>query len=292
MKKNIIILIIGYLLIFNFLYCKENQNKKYNKIVSLSMASDEIIYSLVDSDRIVALSSNSNGNEMTSILGKQINNYLKIEDNLEKLIDLEPDLVIAAEWIKKESLSQIEDAGIEVYVYKTPSTFEGNKKLIKDISILLEEEKKGLDIIKNMDERLKKLQSKIKENKKIYPRVLEYSHYEVTNGEGSILNDMFEKIYINNLAKELKLGKSEKLSKEKVIEINPDIILIPVWRDGINTDNMKFINLLKSDESFQEVSAIKNNKVYTIPGKYIYVYSQYIIDGIEEIAKKVYELNN
>lgn len=290
MKKNMIILITIYLIVFNFLYCKENENKKYNRIVSLSMASDEIIFELIDNSRIVALSSNSNGNEMTSILGKQINNYIKIEDNVEKLIDLEPDLVIAAEWIKKENLSQIEDAGIEVYIYKTPSTFEGNEKLIKDLSILLGEEKKGLEIIKNMNDRLEVLQTKIKEKKSLYPRVLEYSHYEVTNGEGSIFNDMLEKIYINNLAKELKLGKSEKLSKEKVIEINPDIILIPVWKDGENTENVKFINFLKNDESFQEVSAIKNNKVYTIPGKYIYIYSQHIIDGIEEIAKKVYNL--
>lgn len=33
-----------------------------------------------------------------------------------------------------------------------------------------------------------------------------------------------------------------------------------------------------------------NGDIYPIPGKYIYMYSQYIIDGIEEIAKIIYKI--
>mgnify|MGYP000078680809 CR=1 FL=1 len=288
MKKYIIIIVIFQLLSFSITVGSEVKEKKYKKIASLYMASDEVLFDLVDKKRVIAWSGNYDGNEMSSILGEKIKNDVKIEDNIEFLLNLEPDLVIASERVRKEIVLFLEEAGIELYRYKIPRSFEQQKEMITNLAILLEEEERGKEIIENMEKRLKLLQEKIKKNNNLFPRVLEYSHYEVTNGQGSIFNDMLENLYITNLAVELGVGKFGKISKEKVIEINPDIILIPVWRKEEDSDNMKFIDILKNDESFNEVNAIKNNKIYTIPGKYLYISSQYIVEGMEEIANKVY----
>lgn len=289
MKKYLIIIIIFQLLSFNVILGSKIEEKKYKRIASLYMASDEILFDLVDKKRVIAWSGNYDENEMSSVLGEKIKKDIKIENNIEFLLNLEPDLVIASERVRKEIVLFLEEAGIELYRYKIPRSFEQQKEMIMNLAILLEEEERGREIVENMEKRLSLLQEKIKKTKSLFPRVLEYSHYEVTNGQGSIFNDMLEKLYINNLAVELEVGKFGKISKEKVIEINPDIILIPVWRKGKDSDNMKFIDTLKNDKSFSEVNAIKNNKIYIIPGKYLYISSQYIIEGMEEIANQVYE---
>lgn len=186
MKKFLFFLILFFY--FNITsYSKIPSQKKYNRIISLSMAGDEILYDMIDRDRVIAFRGKASNNEMTSILYNKINKFEKVEDNVEKMIELEPDIVIAADWLKKEIKSQLEDAGINVYIYKTPFTYEEIQILIRQLAKLLEEEERGEEIIENMDVRLKALQEKIKKKKKSPPRVLEYSHYEGTNGKGSTL---------------------------------------------------------------------------------------------------------
>ncbi len=287
MKKIIYILCFGIFL-SNFLHAN-SISKKYNKIISLSSAGDEILFDMVDKKRILAFRGKNFHNEMSSILGKKIKNYEKVEDNIEKIISMEPDLVIVADWLKKELKSQLEDVGIFVYTYKNPFTYEEQQALIKELSILLEEEEKGEKIIKSMDKRLKALQDKIKKSGKKAPRVLEYSHYEGTNGKGSIFDDILQKIYVINMASEIGINRFAKISKEKVIEMDPDIILVPIWHISSDTENQKFFKFIEKDESYKELKAVKNKCIYPIPGKYIYVYSHYIIEAMEEVAKVVYQ---
>ena len=290
MKKIIYIFFIG---IFSttFLYGQKTSIKKYNRIISLSMAGDEMLFDLVGKDRILAFSGYSNKNEMASVLYDKLDRFTKV-DNVEKIIDMEPDLVIAANLLKKDILSQLEDAGINVYIYSTSSTYEEQKNLIMELAELVEEKEKGNEIVRNMDERLAAVQKKIKESRKISPRVLEYSHYEGTNGKGSIFDDMLQKIYVINTAREAGIGRFAKISKEKVIEINPDVIIVPIWDSTAAKDSSRFLEFLSKDKSYKDLKAVKNGRIYPIPGKYVYIYSQYVIDGIEELANSIYQLED
>lgn len=291
MKKFLLFLCL-ILLTVHFGYASTIETKKYNRIISLSMAGDEILYDMVDRNRILAFRGKSSENEMTSILGEKIKSYPKVEDNIEKIISMDPDLVIAADWLKKEMKSQLEDAGVFVYIYKTPFTYEQEQNLIQELANLLEEKEKGKRMIQNMDKRLKILQEKIKKSGKKPPRILELSHYEGTNGKGSMFDDMIKKIYGINVAAEAGIGRFAKISKEAVIEMNPDVILIPIWNSSSQGENQKFYKFLKQDRSYQEIQAIKNNKIYGIPGKYIYIYSHHIIDAMEEMARLTYQLDS
>lgn len=288
--KRVIFFLFTIMVLINPLYGKEMKKYKYNKIISMSTAGDEILFDMVDKNRILAFSGRADGNVMTSILNQKLATYKKVNDNVEKVIELEPDLVIVPSWLKKDIVSQLEEAGINIYIYKNPFTYEEVKHLIRELALLLEEKEKGEQIIKNMDKRLLELQKRIKKMGKPSPRILEYSHYEGTNGEGSIFDDMVKKIYGINVAKEMGMGRYSKISKEAVINENPDIILVPIWDSTPTKDSSKFLKFIKTDKSFKDMKAVKENKVYSFPGKYIYVYSHHIIDGIEELAKEVYQL--
>ena len=76
-------------------------------------------------------------------------------------------------------------------------------------------------------------------------------------------------------------------SKEKVIELNPDIIIVPIAKKYDNVN--KILKLFFEDPGFKNVKAIKNKKVYFIQYKDITPTSQYMINSIEELAKVVYQ---
>lgn len=287
MKKKSLIFILFFLFSI-VIFSKNIENKFYKRIVSLTLSGDEMLLGLVTENRIVGLSGKINEDKDFSYVVSQAKKFPKVESNIEKLIELEPDLVIAADWMKKDFLTQIEEFASELYIYKTPDTFEEQKKLIRDLGLILKTEKKADEIVDNMEKRLKTVQEKIKSSNNIKkPKILLYTSYETTAGKGTTFENMIELIGGINLASEVGIEGSQKISKEKLIEMDPDIIVVPIWQKD---ESEKFTKFFIEDSSFKNLKAIKNKKVIVVPYAVTTPTSQYIIDGIEILAQKIYDL--
>ena len=287
MKKLFLFLV----LLFSFtaiVNAKGVQAKKYNHIVSLTLSGDEMLLGLVPENRIAGLSGKINEDKEISNVVDKAKKFPKIEGNEEVLMSLEPDLIIVADWLSKRITDIGAITGAKVYFYKTPNSYEEQKKLIRDLANLVEEKENGEKLIKNMDDRLKALQNKIAKNYKgAKPRILLYTSFGTTSGKNTTFDDMVKLINGVNVVAEAGIDRFKDISKEKVIELNPDIIIVPIAKkyDNIN----KISKLFFEDPSFRNVKAIKNKKVYFIQYKDITPTSQYMINSIEELAKVVYQ---
>ena len=287
MKKLFLFLI----LLFSFtaiVNAKGVQAKKYNHIVSLTLSGDEMLLGLVPENRIAGLSGKINEDKEISNIVDKAKKFTKVEGNEEVLMSLEPDLIIVADWLSKRITNIGAITGAKVYFYKTPNSYEEQKKLIRDLANLVEEKENGEKLIKNMDDRLKALQNKITKNYKgAKPRILMYTSFGTTSGKNTTFSDMVKLINGVNVVAEAGIDGFKDISKEKVIELNPDIIIVPIAKkyDNIN----KISKLFFEDPSFKNVKAIKNKKVYFIQYKDITPTSQYMINSIEELVKVVYQ---
>ena len=287
MKKLFLFLI----LLFSFtaiVSAKGVQAKKYNHIVSLTLSGDEMLLGLVPENRIAGLSGKINEDKEISNIVDKAKKFPKVEGNEEVLMSLEPDLIIVADWLSKRITDIGAITGAKVYFYKTPNSYEEQKKLIRDLANLVEEKENGEKLIKNMDDRLKALQNKITKNYKgAKPRILMYTSFGTTSGKNTTFSDMVKLINGVNVVAEAGIDRFKDISKEKVIELNPDIIIVPIAKKYDNVN--KISKLFFEDPSFKNVKAIKNKKVYFIQYKDITPTSQYMINSIEELAKVVYQ---
>ena len=287
MKKLFLFLV----LLFSFtaiVNAKGVQAKKYNHIVSLTLSGDEMLLGLVPENRIAGLSGKINEDKEISNVVDKAKKFPKVEGNEEVLMSLEPDLIIVADWLSKRITDIGAITGAKVYFYKTPNSYEEQKKLIRDLANLVEEKENGEKLIKNMDDRLKALQNKITKNYKgAKPRILMYTSFGTTSGKNTTFNDMVKLINGVNVIAEAGIDGFKDISKEKVIELNPDIIIVPIAKKYDNVN--KISKLFFEDPSFKNVKAIKNKKVYFIQYKDITPTSQYMINSIEELAKVVYQ---
>ena len=287
MKKLFLFLI----LLFSFtaiVNAKGVQTKKYNHIVSLTLSGDEMLLGLVPENRIAGLSGKINEDKEISNIVDKAKKFPKVEGNEEVLMSLEPDLIIVADWLSKRITDIGAITGAKVYFYKTPNSYEEQKKLIRELANLVEEKENGEKLIKNMDDRLKALQNKIAKNYKgAKPRILMYTSFGTTSGKNTTFNDMVKLINGVNVVAEAGIDGFKDISKEKVIELNPDIIIVPIAKKYDNVN--KISKLFFEDPSFKNVKAIKNKKVYFIQYKDITPTSQYMINSIEELAKVVYQ---
>ena len=287
MKKLFLFLI----LLFSFtaiVNAKGVQAKKYNHIVSLTLSGDEMLLGLVPENRIAGLSGKINEDKEISNIVDKAKKFPKVEGNEEVLMSLEPDLIIVADWLSKRITDIGAITGAKVYFYKTPNSYEEQKKLIRDLANLVEEKENGEKLIKNMDDRLKALQNKITKNYKgAKPRILMYTSFGTTSGKNTTFSDMVKLINGVNVVAEAGIDGFKDISKEKIIELNPDIIIVPIAKKYDNVN--KISKLFFEDPSFKNVKAIKNKKVYFIQYKDITPTSQYMINSIEELAKVVYQ---
>ena len=287
MKKLFLFLI----LLFSFtaiVNAKGVQAKKYNHIVSLTLSGDEMLLGLVPENRIAGLSGKINEDKEISNIVDKAKKFPKVEGNEEVLMSLEPDLIIVADWLSKRITDIGAITGAKVYFYKTPNSYEEQKKLIRDLANLVEEKENGEKLIKNMDDRLKALQNKIAKNYNgAKPKILMYTSFGTTSGKNTTFNDMVKLINGVNVVAEAGIDGFKDISKEKVIELNPDIIIVPIAKKYDNVN--KISKLFFKDSSFKNVKAIKNKKVYFIQYKDITPTSQYMINSIEELAKVVYQ---
>ena len=286
MKKLFLFLIL--LFSFSIVDAKGVQTKKYNHIVSLTLSGDEMLLGLVSENRIAGLSGKINEDKEISNIVDKAKKFPKVESNEEVLISLNPDLIIAADWITKKIDDIGATIGAKVYYYKTPSNYEEQKKVIRDLANLVEEKENGEKIIKNMDNRLKALQNKIAKNYKgAKPRILMYTSFGTTSGKNTTFNDMVKLINGVNVVAEAGVDRFKDISKEKIIELNPDIIIVPIAKKYDNV--AKVSKLFFEDPSLKNVKAVKNKKVYFVQYKDISATSQYMIDNIENLAKVVYQ---
>ena len=287
MKKLFLFLI----LLFSFttiVNAKGVQAKKYNHIISLTLSGDEMLLGLVSKNRIAGLSGKINEDKEISNIADKAKKFPKVESNEEILISLEPDLIITADWLSKKTNHLSELTGAKVYIYKTANSYEEQKKLIRDLAILVEEKENGEKLIANMDNRLKALQNKIaKKYKGPKPRILMYTSFGTTSGKNTTFDDMVKLINGINVVSEAGINKYQDISKEKIIELNPDIIIVPIAKKYDNVT--KVSKLFFEDPSLKNVKAIKNKKVYFMQYKDITPISQYMINSIEELAKVVYQ---
>ena len=140
-----------------------NLPRKPQRIVTLSLSSDEMVLGMTQPEKVVALHYLADDPGISTIADKagRISARMR-EYNAEMIISLQPDLVIAPDWNRAELIQTLRDLGVPVFVSKGPSTVLEVKQAIREISQAIGEEEAGRSMLANMEAQLSDIASKIK----------------------------------------------------------------------------------------------------------------------------------
>jgi iron complex transport system substrate-binding protein len=244
------------------------------RIVSLNSGLTEIICALGCEDRIVGRDESSVF--PASVSEKPVVGQNSYEPNLEVLLEMEPDIIVADSMLSynTEALQKIETAGLPVII-EEPSNVSRVKIVTSNFGLIFGEEEKAEEInnyitsYENLvNERIQDLTST--EKPAVY---IEWYQTWQTFTEGSAANEIIVKAGGVNIASEI-TTTAPVLSPEYVVEKNPDIILRMISGDLIgNTTGFEATHSeLMNRAGLGEVAAIKDGKVY--------VYDPILLEGI------------
>ncbi|MGJ7909775.1 ABC transporter substrate-binding protein [Neobacillus sp. LXY-1] len=257
-------------------------DKKPKKIVSLIPSNTEITYALGLGKEVVGVSDFDNYPEDTAkkekVGGQEI--------NIEKIISLKPDVVLAhASGVhnSKEGLQQLRDAGIKVLVVNDAENFEQVYDSINMIGTATGEKKKAEEIVQHMKDKLAEIKTKakdIKEKKKVLVEVSP-SPEIYAPGKNTFMNEMLNLINAENIA-----GDQEgwiKIEEEAMIKRNPDVI---VTTYGYYVKNPT--EQVLTQKGWENVNAVKNKQVVDVNSDKVTRTGPRLVEGVEDLAKAVY----
>jgi len=263
-------------------------SKDYKRVVSLSVSSDEIVLDLIAPDKVAGISTSSLRPELANSIAKAnlVKNTVDV-NSPESILRVQPDLVIIPDFVREEVRSSLKDMGIRTFVYPKQNSFAEIKESIKAIAKELGKDPEPL--LKQMDSRLKVLQEKLKaipENKR--KRIVYLMSTGIYANPKSTFQDICKYAGVKDATMELGYAKKTYLSKEQMVKLNPDVILVADFNwDGKSETKAKIDNILQ-DAAYKDVKAIQNKQVFGIPGAHIYSLSHYIVGASEDVAKAVY----
>lgn len=260
------------------------------KIVSLPLGISEMLLSIVDKSSIAALTNYvddpavSNVTELAKGVGQ------RLDSNAEKVIALQPDLVLVDSWAQAEFIKQLRDAKLTVFVMNLPSNVDEQKEALKLLGNITDSSSKAGEVISWMDEKLKAVSDKlagVKEEDRL--TILDYSEMGSTSGKGTNFDDVVSRAGLINPVSRDGIEGWPELSKEMIVKYNPDIINLPSWYyDSTKASFESLSKLIKGDKALAGVKAVKNGKIISVPYNHLSSPSQYSVLAIEDMAKAAY----
>lgn len=261
---------------------------KPQRIVSLTLCSDEILLSLLDEKRLAACSSRAADYGISNIAAQAQDIPVLSSKSVEGVLACRPDLVIASDWLPAELIDSLREVGLQVYVYKTPATIAEVKTLVMKFGELVGEEERSKSVVEEMNAILSKVQEKVNKisahERKV---VMALSFMGCYGGKGSMLDDIYKYAGVVNGAAIAGLEKNDVLAKEQLVAVNPDLIMIPTWDyEGKGIENFK--QEVIDDPAFSTVKAVKNKQLIQVEDKYTYCTSQYVVYAVRDLIEVVY----
>jgi iron complex transport system substrate-binding protein len=256
---------------------------KPEKIVSLIPSNTEIAYELGLGEQIVGVSDFDNYPEEAAEKEK----IGGMEFNVEKIISLQPDLVLAhgSNALNSEAgLQQLRDAGITVLVVNDATNFNEAYDSIVMIGTASGEKEKAETIVADMKSQVEEIKTKAKaikeeDKKSVFVEVSPAPEIYAA-GTNTFIDEMLQIINAKNAVAE---EGWPKMDPEAVIKSNPDVII--TTHGYYSGDAVK--NVLSRD-GWQEINAVKNQQVVDVHSDKVTRPGPRLVEGVEELAKAVY----
>jgi iron complex transport system substrate-binding protein len=177
-----------------------------------------------------------------------------VEVNIEKIISLQPDLVIASPLTDHNQIQKLRDVGVRVEVFQAPRDFKALCNGFLQLAYMVGREQRAHEIIKQAEGKLAVIERKVKRLSK--PRVFVQIGDKplVAAGGDSFIDDFVAFAGGVNIAREV---KTSVYSRDEVLRKNPDIIIIA--KMGMAGEREKDAWM-----KYKTIRAVQTDKVYTV----------------------------
>jgi len=270
------------------------------RIVSGMPAITEILFAIGAGDQVVGVTSNCNY-PLEAKKKQKVGGFFL---NLEKIVSLDPDLVIMQEDAQTKDIKRFKKFGLPVHTINIKSVRDV-METIREIGGRVGKKREAEARVKEMRERINKIKKKIDSHRPSILEVLKIWNKEVLKiwnkgddkrkalvivgysplvvaGGGTFIDDILKTAGVENVAGKTKAAYPQ-YSFEKLVAEDPQYIIIP--------KNIVAKKQIEKSKRWRSLEAVRNGRILFIDPDILSRPGPRVVSAIEKIAEFVYTGN-
>jgi iron complex transport system substrate-binding protein len=252
------------------------------RIVSQTLMTDEILLAICPPNRLAAVSALAHDRRYSNVV-KAAQSFTPINENVEQILMLNPDLIFVASYSLAETVTLLQATGAPVFRLTHFQNIAAIKNNIITIGYAIGEKPRAIDLVEQMSQKIAAIRARIPQNI-TPPRVMSYSLGNYTAGSETSFNEIVNLVGAINVVAEAGIKQYIKISEEQILHWQPDFIITHAANDEFTLIKQQ---LLKNP-AIAASQAGQLGKIIVIDSRYFLSISQYIVRGIETLAEELY----
>lgn len=250
------------------------------RIISLAPSNTEILFALGLGDRVMGVSDFCDY-PPEAMQRERVGTF--VAPNVEKIISLHPDLILAAPIHQKMVIPTLEKHHLKVVVL-APNTLEEVLQAITLVGRVTGRQHQAAQLVERLKRRMEAI-TRVTSGLSRRPRVLYLTWHDPlwTSGSGTLAHDLIQKAGGNNIASDL-IGW-RVIDLETVIARNPQVIIACTGHGQAKTLPFEWA---KNDPRLACTEARKRNRVYLIDANLVTRPGPRVFKALEQFARFIH----
>ncbi|MFH1825732.1 MAG: helical backbone metal receptor [bacterium] len=260
------------------------------RIISAMPSITEILYALELDEKIVGVTTNCNYPPRAKKKQKVGGFFL----NLEKVVSLDPDLIIMQADAQPKDIKRFREYGLPVYTVN-PLTIEELMVVIREIGEKTGTQGKAQQITKDMQSRLRGVERRYKSFKPSLADVLKLWQAKekkrqalvivglnplIVAGGGTFIDDVIKKAGVENVAGKARAAYPQ-FSFERLVKEDPQYIIMP---KGLIAKEA-----MRKDKRWRSLEAVRQDRILFVDQDIISRPGPRVVEAVEAIAEFIYQ---
>ncbi|MCD6236107.1 MAG: ABC transporter substrate-binding protein [Thaumarchaeota archaeon] len=256
-----------------------NIPKEPRRIVSLAPSVTETLFAIGLGDRVVGVTAQCNyppevlekvGAGEITVVGEFVN------PSLEKVVALQPDLVIGHNLLSPDFVRKLDELGIPVVVLNTPKSVEGVYHSIRLIGRACWADEKAESLIKNLNDAITFWEQRLKGVEKVEAAEIAWVNPIYVAGNGTYIGDVIERAGGRNAFSDKNWWAS--ISEEELVERDPPHLIVP-YEHGQEMIYQEVMELKKKGLIHGEIHLIDPD-ILSRPGPRLAIFFEEVVKAL------------
>ncbi|MGM0590022.1 MAG: PGF-CTERM-anchored ABC transporter substrate-binding protein [Halobacteriota archaeon] len=243
------------------------------RIVTLSPSAAQTVWEIGGEDKVVGLTQYAaylDGAETRTNVSGAGQSFV----NVERVVSLDPDIVLAPSTIPEETVEKLRETGLTVYRFQSQSSIDDIERKTLLTGQLTGECEGATETAEWMQAELETVQ-RVTENVE-RPRVL-YVFFGYTAGSDTFADAVIELAGGDNVAADAGISGYEQISQEVVVESNPEWIVV---NDGATQ--------IPETRAYQNTHAVQHDQTVVLREPYISQPAPRIVRSVVKLTKALH----
>lgn len=250
-------------------------------IVTVSPALTEIVYALGGEDKLIGRSGRDD--YPADVFEVQSVGNIDMPD-VELIVSLDPDVVLASSIFSEEAYNALTDAGITVVIIKDETSLDGVTLYIETVADVIGLHEEGQALAMSVSDEIAEIYNEatetIADDEITVYYAMSFGEYgDFTAGPDTFINDIIEYAGCVNAASD---ADGWSYSAEQLLAADPDIIIVPDW--GYES--------FMETEPYTELTAVQNGTVIAVDANLFERVGPRNVDAIRTLYEYALDYNS